>query len=299
MPWNLCMKTLGGLQFWSDVWFHPPGYRIQRNLWTSHYRLLDQHDWRLAWGSLAECHQRLEQEVQRKETPSLSAWPSAEVVVLIHGICRTSHCFRRMRRQLQQEGYHPFRFSYPSTRRPIGWFAADLHSCLQSLAGARRIHFVTHSMGGLVLRAYFQHYQLPQLGRSVMLGPPHFGAHLADLFRNNPLYWLIYGPAGQQLTTKPDSYASTLPLLPGEFGIIAGGRGKDRGYNPCIPGDNDGMVELSSTRLPGAVDWMRVCGLHAWLMNYQEVLDATVCFLRKGWFRTGAPPEPIRATHGH
>ncbi len=218
---------------------------------------------------------------------------SGKAVIAIHGIVRSSKSFSKMRGRLKDAGYEIVGFDYPSTRVEISDSAEYLHSVIQSLEGIEQIDFVVHSMGGLVVRSYLSKHRDPRIKRMVMIGVPNLGADMADRLRENPLYREFFGPAGQQLVTDPAGFISRLPTPDFEFAIIAGSRGSMDGYNPLIPGDDDGTVAVSSTRLPGATDFVTVRGLHTFLMASDEAIDCTLRFLKDGRPRETGPPHPI------
>ena len=285
-------KTLGGRQFWADVeFFH--SWRIQQNVLTGHFRLLDEDDYRHASGTLEACQAQLaEIRAQRKLAPM-----SGEAVILVHGLVRSHKSMNRLQRhlELEQAGYQSFSFGYPSTQIRIDEAADYLHRAIQSLEGIERIHFVAHSMGGIVVRSCLAQHPDPRVGRVVMIATPNLGADLADRFHRLRLFQAMFGSAGQQLVGNPEGFIAALPAPTFEFGVIAGGRGNERGYNPLIPGDDDGTVSVASTRLTGAADFVLVDRLHTFLIIDPTTRDYTVRFLKEGRFRLDAGPEPIVA----
>ncbi|MEZ6129228.1 MAG: alpha/beta hydrolase [Planctomycetaceae bacterium] len=282
------VKTLGGMQFWGDVCFFQ-GWRIQKNVFTEHFRLLDPKDNRHASGTLEECQAKLTQIRAEQKLPAMSG----KAVVLLHGIGRSSRSFFGMSSALADDGYLVVGFDYPSTRVSIQDAAEYLHSVLQSLDGIDRIDVVCHSMGGLLLRAYLMKHDEPRFGKAVMLGVPNKGAQVADFLKDNRLFKAVMGPAGQQLVSGPDSIVHALPVPTFPFGVIAGGRSAARGYNPLLPGDNDSTVTVASTRLPGAADYRLVPVIHSFLMNDRRVIQATRTFLQQGCFDPDQPAQPI------
>jgi pimeloyl-ACP methyl ester carboxylesterase len=272
--------TLGGRQFWGDVHFSC-GFKIQRNVFFGHYRLLDSEDHRFASGTLAECRAMLEAlRTQRSLRPE-----KGHVVLLIHGIGRSSKSLAPIRDTLRKGEFTPLSFEYPSTRVPLTQAAVYLQSSIESLAEAERISFVVHSMGGLVVRTLLKTFRDPRFHRMVMMGTPNRGAELADMLKKNFLYRTIYGPAGQELVTGPEGVISSLPVPDFEFGIVAGGCNNDTGYNHLLPGDNDGTVTVASARLPGARDFLLVPRLHSFLMSDPAVIDGVARFLSTGQFQ--------------
>jgi pimeloyl-ACP methyl ester carboxylesterase len=285
---NFKVKTLGGRQLWGDVQFFR-GWRIQQQVYTRHYRLLDAHDVRHAWGTLEQCQARLKQIREEEKLEPMTG----EAVILLHGIIRSSKSMSALRKRLEEDGYTVVPFNYPSTRIDIPGAAAYLHQVIEHLDGIEKVHFVCHSMGGLVVRAYRAEHPERQLGRMVMIATPNFGAELADTLKSNLVFKLVLGPSGQQLSREETGFIANLPTPDIEFAVIAGGRLVDDGYNPLIPGDDDGTVSVASTRLPGAADFLVVKGLHTFLMSDPAVLDAASRFLKEGRFRADGDPQPI------
>ena len=284
---NPLARTLGGRQFWGDVlFFHD--WTIQQNVLTGHYRLLDGGDYRHATGTYEECVHALDIIKRAHKLPAMSG----KAVVLVHGIVRSSKSFPRMREALRAQGYQVFGFDYPSTQVPIPEAAEYLHRCLQSLAGIDEVHFVVHSMGGLVVRAYLADHEDERIRRMVMLGVPNLGACLADRLQANILFKALYGPAGQQLVSDPEGFVCGLPTPGFEFAVIAGARGAD-GWNPLIPGDDDGTISVECTRLPGAADFATVNCLHSFIMNDADAIAETVRFLNEGRLRAEGERQPI------
>ena len=285
------MKTLGGRQLWGDLsYFHE--WRIQQHVSTKHCRLLDGKDFRYHSGTLEECQAKLKAIREERGLKRMDG----KAVILVHGIVRSSKSFTAMEKALKEEGYSVFGFDYPSTRIPIPEAAGYLKKCVQSLDGIDEVYFVVHSMGGLVVRSMLKDFEDPRFKRMVMMGVPNMGAEMADTFRTNPLFKVIFGPAGQQLVTDSDGFLRELPTPKFEFGILAGARGVEKGYNPLIPGDDDGTVAVKSTRLPGAKDFIARPVLHSFLMFNKECIECTARFLREGRFEENRALAPIGKT---
>ena len=282
------MKTFGGRQFWGDVrWYR--GWRIQQNVLSRHYRLLDPDDYRHASGSLDECTTELERQVQERRLEPLSG----RAVILIHGIIRSSKSFGSLQDQLIEDGFEVIAFDYPSTQVDIHDSAEFLEQLIESLDGIEEINFIAHSLGGVIVRAWLDRHEDPRLARMVMMGVPNAGAQLASMLRDNRLFKAVFGPAGQQLVADPEGTISRLPIPEFEFGIIAGGRGCMSGFNPLLEGDDDGAVSVASTRLPGASDFIIVPVLHSFLMFNRDVVEHCSRFLTDGRFRQDDRPHPI------
>ncbi len=281
---NVPSPTLGGRQVWADE-FVFAGWRIQRNYFTKHCRLLDAHDLRRAWGSLEECRAVFRQERNAKRL----TLAGDHAVVLLHGMGRSRHCFGKLGNALHEDGFEVVAINYPSTRSRICVHARQVGRVLEGLDGVRSVSFVTHSMGGLVARellaldANWRKRITPR--RLVMLGPPNRGSVLADRFEKVLPFRLLAGAGGGDLVSRRVA-AIPVPTIP--FAVIAGGRGGTKGYNALIAGDNDGVVSVRTTRLRGMQDFLLVRALHTVLMTHPEAIAATRAFLRFGRFEPGS-----------
>jgi len=284
MP-NLAFATLGGTQLWADENLQG-GWRIQRNVWTGHYRLLDEQNVRRAWGSYADCLLSLE-----RSKPGHPMF--RHLVLLVHGIGRGPATFGELPRELRRAGFEARAISYPSTRASIEDHAMQLERLLNRVDGYDKVSFVTHSMGGLVVRRLlagngaWKSHVAPM--RLVMIAPPSQGSVIAKLLQPLPVYKLAYGAAGQQLTPTA---VKTLPLPDIPFAIIAGGKKNSAGYNPLLPGDDDGTVAVSETRLTGAIDFMVLPALHGFIAKSGMIRQPIRNFLETGRFnRTRRQPH--------
>ncbi len=282
------LPTLGGMQFWADQLYFR-GYRIQRHFSKDIHRLLAPTNHRIVTGSWEVCEASL--NAIRMKT-GLTA-DTGHAVIYLHGIGRTSRSMQPIICQMPTSGWVHIPFEYPSTRVSLESAAASLDSVIRSLEHVERISFVVHSMGGLVVRQYLSTSREERLGRLIMMGTPNHGAEMADLLRRNLFFRLILGPAGQQLVTgSAGGIVDQLPVPRLPFGIIAGGRGDDRGFNPLIPGDDDGTVTVKSTQLPGASDFLIVKRLHMYLMTDPKVILAVKNFLEHGRFVAAEDAAP-------
>ena len=284
------MKTLGGRQFWGDVHFFRD-WRIQKRVQSERFRLLDGKDRRFASGTFEQCLMELERQ---KKIRRLEPY-RGKAVVLLHGIMRSAKSFNPFRRELEKKGYHVYSVDYPSTRVSIEQAADYLHQVLQSLEGIDQLSLIGHSMGGLVIRAWFQEHEDARIDKVIMLGTPNQGAEMAEALKNFlPFQWVL-GEAGQQLATNEMNSARHLAVPSVPFGIIAGGRGEQtNGYNPWLPGDDDGTVTVASAHLEGEADFLRLPCLHMFLMRDKWVIKAALQFLETGKFS----PNPVPVETG-
>ena len=201
---------------------------------------------------------------------------------------------KRLEWALKQEGYRVINVSCPSTRLTIqeaarSWLGRILKE--QTPDRTARIHFVTHSWGGIVLRQYLAEQTIENLARVVMLAPPNQGSELADKLKGSLLYQFITGPSGQQLGTDASSAPRRLGRANFALGIITGDRTLNPAFSAWIPGPDDGKVSVRSTQLPGMRDWLVVHSSHTWMSWRQDVTVAVRQFLAHGRFGPRHCPE--------
>jgi len=190
--------------------------------------------------------------------------------------------------RLENLGYMTVNQGYPSTKQTIEASAqsdvAEAVNCCKKRS-ATKIHFVAHSLGGILIRQYLQEHAIPELGRIVMLSPPNKGSEVADKLKGSFIYRWITGPAGQELGTDEKSVPSRLKPIHAEIGIIAGNKSLDPWFSSWMPGDDDGKVSIDRTRLEEMSDFLVVECSHAFIMKDPEVIDQIVFFLQKGKFK--------------
>lgn len=212
--------------------------------------------------------------------------PDRETVILLHGLGRTAGSLQALERHLRRSGYDVVNLDYPSRRHDVAALTRDyLAPVIAAHRTETKLHFVTHSLGGILLRVHLRDHPVPNLGRVVMLGPPNGGSEVADRLRERWYYRACNGPAGQQLGT--DGLAGTLGAWPagaGELGIIAGNRSLNPLFSTWLPGPDDGKVAVARTRLDGMKDFLVVPHAHTWMMRRPAVIDQVLAFLRDGAF---------------
>ena len=217
--------------------------------------------------------------------------PSRDTVVLLHGLGGAPLWMKRLEWALEHDGYEVRNISYPSTRHPVEVLAREhLAPAVERIevAPGARIHFVTHSLGGLVLRQYLSEIQPKNLGRVVMLGPPNHGSEVADRLHKNWFYKLVLGPSGQQLGTGTDDFPRRLGSVKFELGVIAGNRSRNPFFSPLLPGRDDGMVSVASTQVEGMSDFVVMRSSHNALMWRSPVIKQVRAFVTAGQFRHDA-----------
>lgn len=217
---------------------------------------------------------------------SVFAKPADETVVVLHGLSRSASSMSTMAEHLIEEGYTVWNINYPSTEHPIEHLAntylkEQLELCCES---DQTTHFVTHSMGGIVVREFLKNNEFEQLGRVVMLGPPNQGSEVVDNLKDSGLFQWLNGTAGSQLGTDESSKPNTIGAANFPLGIIAGNKTMNPILSLMIPGKDDGKVSVERTALEGMKEQLVVPYVHTFIMNKPLVIENTVCFLKHGHF---------------
>jgi pimeloyl-ACP methyl ester carboxylesterase len=209
-----------------------------------------------------------------------------EGVVLLHGIFRGRRSMQGLARFLGSEGYRTLNLGYPSRRQPIEALVAHIQPQIAAFAPSvsGKLHFVGHSMGGLLIRAYLHRFRPPNLGRVVMMGTPNQGSEVADFLKDWWTYKKLFGPAGQQLVTGLTTADTLFGAIDYELGVIAGNRSIDPISSLIIGDPNDGRVSIESTKVAGMADHIVVPVSHPFLPAKKEVHRLVLAFLRHGRF---------------
>lgn len=229
-------------------------------------------------------------QVPKKEDP-------AKIVVLVHGFRRSKNSMYFLQKSLEDRGYEVVNRTYPSGKNTIennATFIDDfVNDKLKDFPPDTELYFVTHSMGGLVVRCYLETYRPAQAERLVMIAPPNRGATMAEYLDMYPITDVLLGPSGEEMAMGEDYLEGLCGGAPDiEFGIIAGGRGDGEGYSPLLEGDDDGTVSVWTTYLPGAVDFLVLDHIHTFICDHQDTIDNVISFLETGQFMLHtAPPD--------
>ena len=212
-----------------------------------------------------------------------------QCVVLLHGLARTSHSMEKMEQEMLRQGFVTANIDYPSRTMKIEDLAelavsAGVERCRSQKADV--VHFVTHSLGGILVRFYLTENDLPELGRVVMLAPPNQGSLIADTFRNEQWFKWLTGPAGQQLGSDKDGITGLLSAVDYPTGVIAGNEHNpvDNWMAEIIPGEDDGKVAVESAKLGGMADFIVLPSSHITIMKDDAVIEQSLNFLQRGHF---------------
>ncbi|MBI4661509.1 MAG: alpha/beta fold hydrolase [Verrucomicrobia bacterium] len=212
---------------------------------------------------------------------------ASEGVVLLHGLCRTEISMAKMATALRQESFVVLNVDYPSRKSSVEELAGTtISNALQDakIAEVNKIHFVTHSMGGILVRQYLKTNKIDRLGRVVMLGPPNQGSEIVDKLGDLAVFEMINGPAGRQLGTGADSVPNRLGPVAFEVGVIAGDRSINWINSAMIDGPDDGKVSVQRTKVAGMKDHLVVHASHPYLVRDDKAIRETIRFLRHGRF---------------
>lgn len=282
MSWQalFCIPGISGRQPWGDVWLRG-GWRLQRRGNSDTYRVIDPADTIQLQGSESTCRNFI-----RRMAPETVG---DRALILLHGIGRDRRMMARMESAAAARGWTVANLSYPSLTQPFDAHVAQVHGVIDGLneAGITDIRFACHSLGGLIARAVMAERDLAC--RAVLLGSPNQGAVMAEALGRYRAFHSVFGPCGRALEPA-NKQAIPIPQR-AEMAVIAGGNGR-RGYNPLLTGDNDSIVTVAETRLPGyEADFTLLPSLHISLPLRSDVIAATLSFLETGRLTPAAAPS--------
>jgi pimeloyl-ACP methyl ester carboxylesterase len=213
---------------------------------------------------------------------------AGECVVLLHGLARSANSLLVMEWRLKRAGYDVVNVDYPSKEATIEDLAdRAIPEALEICREAETVHFVTHSMGGILLRYYMERIEAPfeRMGRTVMMGPPNHGTPVIDHLNDLPGFEIWNGIAGMQLGTGPESLPNKLGPVDFELGVIAGEQSLNPLLSSVIEGPDDGKVGVASTKVEGMTDHIVMPVTHTFMMNNPNVVEQVLAFLETGAFK--------------
>ena len=217
---------------------------------------------------------------------------SSECVILLHGLARTSNSMAKLGERLSSDGYYVVNIDYPSRKKTVTELSEiAINEGLQKCQDkhAKPINFVTHSLGGILVRQYMKDHKHVDIGRVVMLGPPNKGSEVVDNLKNVPGFKLMNGPAGMQLGTGAADVPKSLGPVNFELGIIAGSQSINLILSSFLPNPDDGKVSAESTKIEGMCGFIILPTTHPFMMKNNRVITEVINFLRQGEFKSQNP----------
>jgi len=209
----------------------------------------------------------------------------SDSVILSHGLARSDKSMNKLQQALLQKGYRVHNVSYASTRNNIEQLAEEaIGPALKLCPKESKLHFVTHSLGGILVRQFLLRHQIDNLGRVVMLGPPNHGSEVVDKLRDFPGFRFIHGEAGLELGTGESSVPNQLGAANCVLGVIAGTRSVHLILSLRISGPDDGKVSVENTRLKGMHDHLQMKVTHPFMMRNAKVIEQVIHYLETGRF---------------
>ena len=203
-------------------------------------------------------------------------------VVLLHGLWRGWRAMRPMARALERDGYSTLIIPYPSARKPVRELVAQVREEVEKIAGDQMVHFITHSLGGIIVRELLAGEVPWQTGRIVMLAPPNQGSEIVDWSKNHPVLRKVLGPAGQALGS--DGIPCELPALPADLqaAAVMGRRSSIPFFRKLLGPENDGIVSADKGRIHGLRGFSVIDADHTFIQMHPEAIQLCLNFLKTG-----------------
>jgi len=293
--WLASLKRAADSMEWTDELVRHD-WRLQRRPGTDACRILDPQDACIHEGTHAACAARFVQLEGEGRIPEVRG----PAVIVLHGLGEGRSSMRPLVKHLREHVEATIlMFGYASPRTGIDDHGRALGSVVAGLPHADRISFVGHSLGNLVVRRWMRMApadQLARVHRMVMLGAPNQGSDLARLASKFWVLTALSNGAARDLVVDWPKVSQDLAVPACPFGIVAGGKGDDRGYSTLLEGDDDAVVRVAETQLDGAADFLLVPVSHAAMMKNAAVQQATVSFLETGRFPAAPPTDATTGT---
>lgn len=215
-----------------------------------------------------------------------------DCAILLHGLARTQSSMTSLESALSAEGYTVINQGYDSRSQKISVLSNTyIPIALSQCRDADIIHFVTHSMGGILVRYYLSERKIEKLGRVVMLGPPNKGSQVIDNMSQYPGFELINGPGGLQLGTSEASIPNSIGPATFDLGIIAGKRTINPILSLQLPNPDDGKVSVENTKVEGMNDHIVLPVTHTFMMRNKAVIKQVIYYLKSGRFKHNKPQQ--------
>jgi pimeloyl-ACP methyl ester carboxylesterase len=257
-------------QLWADAWSRS-GWRVQEHVLTGKARVMSPDGKIKFLGNPEEC--------LRIVVATAPPANRRQAIIILHGMGRTARSFTALAAEFETAGFAVANVAYASLSATPDQNLNRLRRIITALIedGAAEISFVGHSYGGMLIRRLLANPLPVPAGRVLMLGTPNQGSRFGQRLSLSSAYRIIFGPGGQAVLPTA---ARDVPVPDADIAVIAGGNGRC-GYNPFLPGDNDGIVMVEEARLRGAQLRVMPC-LHTFLPSQPAVRQAALGFIRTG-----------------
>lgn len=219
------------------------------------------------------------------ESRDRSTVEAREHVILVHGYGRSARAMKTMERRFVARGYVVHTMDYSTLTRSIEEVQREISSEIDQVLKnhPHKTHFVGHSLGGLLVRAYLGTRKVHRLGRVVTLGSPNRGTPAVDYLERKWWFRLI-GSAAQALRTSGSQFLSSLPRPTYPLGVIAGRAQRPFVRGAVFEGAHDGLIPLESTKVKGMQDFCVLNVNHTALRYHRDVFIQIEHFLKRGHF---------------
>jgi len=202
-----------------------------------------------------------------------------EVIILIHGVWMKGPEFFYLHYMLWRQGYKVYQFHYSSLFKTPEENAVKLFQ-FTSKIDASVIHFVTHSLGGIIVKHLFHHQEIKQTGKVVMIGSPVNGSAVAAYINQKKhLKYLLGKSVINGLLGDAPSWSHKRKTC-----VIAGTKSLGIGQllaHDVLQKKNDGTVNLSETYLEKADECYEVARSHFLLLFSSDVLKIILQNIKK------------------
>lgn len=202
------------------------------------------------------------------------------LVVLLHGLWRGWHAMEPLARSLRKEGFSTLNIPYPSSRLPIPVLAERVRETIVRHARGQEVHWITHSLGGIIARHLIAGSPEIRPQRLIMLAPPNGGSEIVDWAGGRPLLRHLLGPAGRALGTR--GVPAGLPPLPAsvEAAVVMGRRSSIPFFRKLLDAENDGIVSAGRGRIEGLKEFLVVDADHTFIQTHPDTVRFCMDFLK-------------------
>ena len=209
-----------------------------------------------------------------------------ESVIVIHGFARRARSMDIIAAEIHKAGYEVRNVDYASLNQNITDIKEDVFEKFNQYISEnqnKKIHFVGHSLGGLLIRSYLGENKINNLGSVVLMGTPNKGTPLVNEYQDK-WYFSWLGPVVSELGVDTSDFLKTLQAPYYTVGVIAGNKPYTR-FATSLKGSNDGMLTVESAQLEGMRDFIVIDVNHASMKRNPRVIEQVIHFLKHSQFK--------------